>query len=105
MKRRDFIRKAGVAAAGAVVLPYILPSGRLFAATGARKANHVVFCLFAGGVRNMESVQMHDGNLMPNLLNGSAAISPDIASAMSMLPAPIATPLQNSGTLFRQFRY
>ena len=105
MKRRSFIKHAGLAAAGAFAVPYLLPSGRLFAATGARKANHVVFCLFAGGVRNMESVQMHDGNLMPNLLNGSATISPDIAGAMSALPSPMLSPLQNSGTLFKQFRY
>ena len=62
MKRRAFIKGMGLAAAGAFAAPYILPSGRLFAATGARKANHVVFCLFAGGVRNLESVQMQDGN-------------------------------------------
>ncbi len=94
-----------MAAAGAFAAPYILPSGRLFAATGARKANHVVFCLFAGGVRNLESVQMQDGNLMPNLFNGSAPISPDIAAGMSALPSPISIPLQNKGTLFKEFRY
>ncbi len=105
MKRRSFIKNAGLAAAGVFAAPYILPSGRLFASTGVRKANHVVFCLFAGGVRNMESVQMADGNLMPNLLSGSAAISPDIAGSMSLLPIPLASPLQSSATLFKQFRY
>lgn len=92
--------------AGAFAAPYILPSGRLFAATGARKINHVVFCLYAGGVRNLESVQMMEGNLMTNLLNGSAPISPDIISGMDMLPlSPLSQPLQNYGTLFKQFRY
>ncbi len=105
MKRRTFIKRAGLAAAGAFAAPYILPSGRLFAATGIRKANHVVFCLFAGGVRNLESVQMADGNLMPNLLSGTASISADIAPGMSALPSPLTTPLQNSASLFRQFRY
>ena len=105
MKRRSFIKHAGIAAAGAFAVPYLLPSGRLFAATGARKANHVVFCLFAGGVRNMESVQMADGNLMPNLLNGSSPISSDIAAGMSSLPTPLSVPLQNNASLFRQFRY
>jgi hypothetical protein len=106
MKRRSFIRKAGIATAGAWLAPYILPSGRLFAASGARKVNHVVFCLFAGGVRNFESVQKADGNLMRNILSGSEAISPDIAAGMSNLPpAPLSTALQNFGTLFKEFRY
>lgn len=86
--------------------PYILPSGRLFAATGARLANHVVLCLFAGGVRNLESVQKADGNLMPNILVGSEAISGDISGGMSPLPAPVlSTPLQRNGTLYKEFRF
>jgi hypothetical protein len=106
MQRRDFIKKTALATAGAFVAPYILPSGRLFASTGARLANHVVFCLYAGGVRNLESVHMNDGNLMPNILNGSASISPDIISGMESLPAsPLSLPLQNFGTLFKEFRY
>ena len=56
MKRRDFVRKMGLSAAGVAVAPYILPSGRLFAQTGNRKVNHVVFCMLAGGIRNDESV-------------------------------------------------
>jgi hypothetical protein len=75
MKRRDFVKKVGLTAAAAVAVPYILPSGRLFAATGSRRANHVVFVLFAGGVRNLESVHKNDGNLMPNLLNGNEALA------------------------------
>src|SRR5215467_10714377 len=106
MKRRDFLKKAGAATAGAFAAPYILPSGRLFAATGTRLANHVVFCLFAGGVRNLESVDKNDGNLMRGILNGTEAISPDIAPAMQPLPSsPLAQPLQNYGTLFKDFKY
>ena len=106
MNRRRFLRNAGMAAVGAFASPYILPSGRLFAASGARKVNHVVFLLYAGGVRNTESIHMNDGNLMPNLLSGNAAISSDIAGAMDILPAsPISQPLQNFGTLFKEFRY
>ena len=106
MKRRSFIRNTGLATAGFFVAPYILPSGRLFAASGVRKANHVVFCLYAGGVRDLETIQKADGNLMPNILNGSEAITSDIASAMTSLPlSPIAMPLQNYGTLFKQFKY
>lgn len=106
MKRRKFLQTTGAAIAGAMAAPYILPSGRLFAATGARKANHVVFCLFAGGVRNLESVQKAEGNLMPSLLSGSESISPVISGSLDALPAsPLTNPLQTYGTLFKNFRY
>ncbi len=106
MNRRHFIRRAGLAAVGALAAPYLLPGGRLFASSGLRKVNHVVFLLFAGGVRNLESVQFNDGNLMPNMLSGGSAVSPDILPAMDFLPpGPLSQPLQNYGTLFRQFRY
>ncbi len=106
MKRRSFIRKAGIATAGIIAAPYILPTGRLFAASGARKANHVVFCLFAGGVRNLESIQKGEGNLMPSMLSGSEPISIDIASSINALPgSPLGQPLQNYGTLFKNFKY
>lgn len=106
MNRRKFLRTAGFAAAGAFTAPYLLPSGRLFAASGVRKVNHVVLLLFAGGVRNLESVQFNDGNLMPNLLAGGSSVSPDILPAMDLLPpGPFSQPLQSFGTLFRNFRY
>jgi hypothetical protein len=106
MQRRDFIRKAGLASAGAIAMPYILPSGRLFAATGNRKVDHVVFCLFAGGVRSLESVQFAEGNLMRALFTGTAPVSNDIAAYLDPLPTlPLSNPLQQSGTLFRQFKY
>jgi len=105
MKRRSFITKAATATAGAMVLPYILPSGRLFAATGTRIVDHVVFCLFAGGVRNLESMQKVDGNLMPNMLLGSESISSDIASAIPSLGTIGSQRLQEQGTLFREFRF
>jgi Type I phosphodiesterase / nucleotide pyrophosphatase len=106
MRRREFIKKTALATAGSMVVPYILPSGRLFAASGIRRVNHVVFCLYAGGVRNLESVHMNDGNLMTNLFSGNASISPDIAGAMESLPAsPLSQPLQTYGTLFKEFRY
>lgn len=106
MDRRKFLKNAGLTAAGVFAAPYILPSGRLFASTGARIANHVVFCLFAGGVRNIEAIDKADGNLMPNILNGSEAISSDIAPGMDPLPtSPISQPLENIGTLYKEFRY
>jgi len=95
-----------MATAGAMVMPYMVPGGSLFAPTGTRRANHVVFCLFAGGVRNMESVHKNDGNLMPSMLNGNESISSDIVSSMSALPSPaLSSPLQNFGTLYKEFRY
>src|SRR5262245_45611447 len=106
MKRRDFLKKAGVATAGAFAAPYILPSGRLFAVTGSRLANHVVFCMFAGGVRNLESIDKAEGNLMRAMLNGTEAITPDILPAMQPLPSsPLPQALQNYGTLFKNFKY
>ena len=74
MNRRKFMKSLGMATAGAFAAPYILPSGRLFAATGSRVANHVVLCLYAGGVRNMESIDKAEGNLMPNILRGTESI-------------------------------
>jgi hypothetical protein len=105
MRRRNFLRKTATATAGALTLPYILPSGRLFAATGSRVVDHVVFCLFAGGVRNMESVHKVDGNLMRNTFTGSESISGDIASAIPNLPVIGSQRLQQQGTLFREFRF
>jgi hypothetical protein len=104
MNRRSFIRKAGTATAGAMVLPYILPSGRLFAASGSRVVNHVVVCLYAGGVRNIDSVHKADGNLMRNILTGTESISADIAPGINLLPT-IGSPLQTQGTLYREFRF
>jgi hypothetical protein len=107
MQRREFIKKAGIATAGAFAVPYILPSGRLFAASGIRRVDHVVFCLFAGGVRNLESIQKAEGNLMTNMLAGTESITPDIATYMDILPgSPLGTAkLQDFGTLFKNFKY
>ena len=105
MKRRGFIKKAAAASAGAFVVPYILPSGRLFAATGTRVVDHVVFCLFAGGVRNLEAVHKADGNLMPNTLLGSESISNDIAGGVNLIGQAGSQRLQEVGTLFKEFRF
>lgn len=81
MKRKEFIKKVGLTAAGTISMPYILPSGRLFARTNADLADHVVYVLFAGGVRQQESVlkQYLDGsqdvnipgNIMYNFFEGA----------------------------------
>ncbi|MEQ1734036.1 MAG: hypothetical protein ABL940_10200 [Bacteroidia bacterium] len=105
MNRRNFIKNTALTTAGIIASPYILPSGRLFASTGVRKVNHVVFCMFAGGIRNLESVIKADGNLMRNMLAGTETISGDIASGIDVLTPLSSTPLQTYGTLFKQFRY
>ena len=106
MKRRNFLKQTSLAAASSVAFPYLLPSGRLFAPTGTRIANHVVFCLFAGGIRNLETVHRAEGNLMPNLLVGDESISSDISGAMTALPVgQFGAPLQQAATLFKEFRY
>ena len=103
--RRSFLKKTALATAATIAAPYILPSGRLFAASGNRVANHVVFCLFAGGIRNIESVQKERGNLMPSLLSGGASVDPAIAAGMSPLPSLPGSSIQSQATLFSQFRY
>ncbi|MEM7367937.1 MAG: hypothetical protein AAF587_05005 [Bacteroidota bacterium] len=102
MKRRHFLKSSSLATAGMFSIPYILPSGRLFAQTMNRKVNHVVFCLFAGGVRNMESVHQDLGNLMPAMLEGS----PSSLDGLVSVPPPVWNkPLAEEGTLFKEFRY
>lgn len=102
MKRRNFIKKTGLAAAAGIAAPFILPSGRLFARTMNRKVNHVVFCLFAGGVRNMESVHQNEGNLMPALLEGADSNNPGLDS---LPPSPWGIRLHKEGTMFQEMRY
>lgn len=111
MKRRDFIKKTALTAATAIAAPYILPTGRLFAATGSRVVNHVVYVLFAGGIRNQESVEQQylfnqgiltGGNLMENLLSGAA---PTQNLVYSKWPKILANPLSMQGSLFREVRY
>ena len=121
MKRRDFIRKAGLAAGAAFAAPYILPTGRLFAASGGggQLAQHVVFVLFAGGVRQQESVLQryladsqendpYEGNIMYNMLNGAP---PELKIAygtglggINPIPSVLGNTLQSQGTLFREMQ-
>ncbi len=121
MKRREFIRKAGMAAGAAFAAPYILPTGRLFAASGGggQLAQHVVFVMFAGGVRQQESVLQrylmdsqpidpYEGNIMYNMLTGAA---PEMKIAygtgtggINPIPQLLGNTLQSQGTLFREMR-
>lgn len=106
MKRRAFIKKAGLTAATALATPYLLPSGRLFAASGSRKADHVVVCLFAGGVRSLESHKFANGlygNRMPYTFSGTSNLL-DGVNAQNILNGPSGPTLQEQGTLFKEFR-
>ncbi len=111
MKRRSFIKKAGIATAGAFIAPYILPSGRLFAATGDRVVNHVVFVLFAGGVRHQESVEgayladqglATTGNIMRNMFTGAAPSNNLVYTPWNPV---LSSSLASQGTLFKELSY
>ena len=112
MKRREFIKTTTKSAALSIAAPYILPTGRLFAATGNRIANHVVLVLFAGGIRQQESVDMQflvnqgiptPGNIMRNMLDGAA---PGFNPVFNDWWNPIlSTPLSNQGTLYKEVLY
>ena len=123
MKRREFLKKATLTSAGAFVAPYILPSGRLFAPTGSQIAPHVVLIMFAGGIRNQETVdQLYlkqsqftwdpdpsinvTGNIMPNMLAGASPATKVVygtgTSGNNKIPAILSTPLQTQGVLFKE---
>ena len=129
MERREFIKKTGLATAGALALPYILPTGRLFANTGATPlANHVVLVMFAGGVRRQESIgqtylqgsQMIyappmeqpelnvTGNIMSNMLTGAAPTSKVVYGKGSGGQTPIvpilSQTIQQQGMLFTELK-
>ncbi len=123
MKRRTFLKKASITGAASIGVPYILPTGRLFAQTNVAMAEHVVLVLFAGGVRHQESILQRylgdsqgldiEGNIMYNMLQGTP---PDLKIVYGTDTAdgqpggqPISpilqTPLQLQGTLFRESRF
>lgn len=110
---------AGIAS---TAFPYILPSGRLFARTTAELADHVVYVLFAGGVRQQEAVLKRyladsqgvdvEGNILINMLNGSEperkivygttpAGEPD---GSQPIPKILSQTLQNQGLLFPEIK-
>ena len=105
MDRRSFLKKSVLGTAG-FAIPTILPTGSLFAATGSRRVNHVVFCLFAGGVRNVETIFKNEGNLMPAMIKGSSSISSDITGGITAMPtSPLSKTLQEYGTLFTNVKF
>ncbi|MBK9106600.1 MAG: hypothetical protein IPL92_19095 [Saprospiraceae bacterium] len=123
MKRRKFIATSSLATAGAITMPYILPSGLLSMTTTPPLSEYVVFVLFAGGVRQQESVLQRylaegqnenvEGNIMYNLLTGAPpndkiAYGQDDTANNIIGGIPIdpilQTPLDQIGTLFPEMR-
>jgi len=124
IKRKKFIKQAATVAAGSFVLPYILPSGRLFAATPDPKSEYVIYVLFAGGVRQQEATlqgYLHTsqdldssfaGNIMPNMLQGAmptkkiafGTTSPGGTVGDTPIPKILSSPLQDQGVLFKEVR-
>lgn len=119
MIRREFIKKSALTTAGALASPYILPSGRLFAKSGNRSAEHVVLVMFAGGVRHQESVGMrylddsqvgepYPGNIMYNMLTGEAPTMKIVygtgEGGINPIPSILNNSLQSQGTLFSEMK-
>jgi hypothetical protein len=118
MDRRRFITRTGAAAAGLFAAPYILPSGRLFAASGAQLAEHVVLVMFAGGVRQQESVlqryiadaqgETPEGNIMYNMLNGTPPPEKIVygtgLGGIDPIQQILPQTLEQQGTFFREMR-
>ncbi|MFK7755930.1 MAG: hypothetical protein AB8B53_03240 [Flavobacteriales bacterium] len=118
MKRRSFLKSAGLATGAVITAPYILPSGRLFAQGGSQIAPHVVMVMFAGGVRQQESVlqryvddsqnEPYPGNIMYNMLNGDAPTQKIVygtgAGGIDPIPQILNQTLQSQGTLFSEVR-
>lgn len=124
MKRRKFIKQSSKLALSAGVFPYILPSGLLSSTTTSLMSDHVVFVLFAGGVRQQEAVsQLYlagsqnenvEGNIFYNMLQGAP---PETKIAYGLddtennivghfpIDPLLQTPLDMQGTLFPEVRY
>ncbi|MEE2699947.1 MAG: hypothetical protein VYD71_01110 [Bacteroidota bacterium] len=118
MKRRNFIKKTVLGSAAAISIPYILPAGRLFAQSGAKLADHVVFVAFAGGLRQQESVLQRylddsqqypsAGNIMYNMFNGAPPNdkivygTTQVVQGDTPIPKILNQTFESQGTLFRE---
>lgn len=124
MKRRKFLTTSSLATAGSIAMPYILPSGLLSTLTKPQMSEYVVFVLFAGGVRQQESVLQRylaegqnenvEGNIMYNMLTGTPPndkiayglddTANNIIGGIPIDPI-LQTPLDQIGTLFPEVRF
>lgn len=124
MKRRKFLEQSILASAGAITMPCILPSGLLSRRTTAPMAEHVVFVLFAGGVRQQEAVLKRylaegqnedvEGNILYNMLTGAPpddkiayGLDDTVNNIIGGIPIDpiLQTPLDQQGTLFPEVRF
>ena len=88
--RRKFVQNSLLYGSGALAIPTYLKGGNHLFLTSKRKVNHVVLCLFAGGIRNFESLEQREGNLfMPNTLIGEGPIHSSIASGIDTMPCRV----------------
>ena len=115
---KKIIFKKATLASAAITTPFILPSGRLFAASGMRMSDHVVLVAFAGGVRQQESILQRylddsqaypsAGNILYNLFDGAAPTdkivygTKNIIDGDTPIPKILSQTIQNQGTTFRE---
>jgi hypothetical protein len=120
MKRKDFIKQTAILGAGLPFAPYIIKGRGL--KVDSEKAPHVVFVLFAGGVRQQEAIEKRylegsqneniEGNIMFNLLDGESPISKVVFGTTPSgepegsrpIPRILSQTLQRQGTLFSEMR-
>jgi hypothetical protein len=119
MKRRQFIQKTTLTVGGLMSPAIFTSKHSLFAQSGVTKADHVVLVMFAGGVRQQESVlgrYLDDsqgvsgaiGNIMPNLFNGMAPTKKIVygqsingmPAGSEPIPRLVSETLSKQGTLF-----
>lgn len=115
--RREFLRAAGLLAAGAVLLP---GARRARAYASPFKSRHVVLVGIAGGLRLRESLGMAEGATLPSLLGdvpllrghgdrpaGAPRIAPEYQekAAPLLVPKPPERPLYTQGALVTNLRY
>lgn len=121
MKRREFIKKVSIATAATAATPWLNAMPLPQSGGGP----HIVFVMFAGGVRQQESVlqryltdsqgltgSAYEGNIMYNLLNGSNPTDKIVygTNPTSGLPGSLPIPkilnqtIQSQGTLFSEVK-
>ncbi|NNC96050.1 MAG: hypothetical protein HKN92_10845 [Chitinophagales bacterium] len=124
MKRRKFIKTSAIAASAGIGMPYFMSSKTAFARSAAPMVDHVVLVLFAGGVRQQESVLQRyladsqgetniDGNILYNLFSGGApsqkiVYGTDINGGVQggqPIPKILSQSLESQGTTFAEVAY
>ena len=123
MERRKFIKALGITSAASLVMPSILRSGTFGVSASNGFADHVVIILFAGGLRQQETMLQRyltdsqglngsafEGNIMYNMLNGSSptdkivyGTDPSFGLAGSVpIPQLLSQTLETQGTTFKE---